>query len=123
MKITDNLAIAKGSTLTIVTSSATANRALVLPDKAGTIAVVADIPTIREYTEAATITTQNQATLARSPILTAGYGVKMIVNGHVNTNIETPVIFTVTGTAIAWNSANAGFTLETTDKVIVEYWA
>lgn len=122
MKITDRLAIAIGTFTTEIRAALTANRVLTLPDKSGTIATVADIPTTRLYAEILTPTGVNTfPAMARAPIIAAGKTVKLIVNGQVLTALQGD--FAVSGTTITWSAVNAGFNVDASYSVIVEYEA
>lgn len=48
--------------------------------------------------------------------------VRLLINGYQLESIATNPAFTVVGTAITWNSINAGWDVETTDEVIAEYF-
>ncbi len=62
--------------------------------------------------------------VATSQIIDTTKPVKLIVNHAVYTGADLPTPFTITGPeAITWNAANAGFSLATTDNVIVEYFS
>lgn len=71
--------------------------------------------------ESLTVTSTNTVShISQAP----GYPTKTVlfVNGKTETAVDVNVPFTVSGTVITWNSSNAGYILETTDVVTVEYY-
>lgn len=49
------------------------------------------------------------------------YNIQIIVNGVSHSTQESPTPFTVSGKVVSWSAANAGYSLDTSDKVIVRY--
>lgn len=47
--------------------------------------------------------------------------VKLTINHTTYFSVEIPPPFTVTANAIAWNTSNAGFSLDDSDSIVVEY--
>ena len=47
--------------------------------------------------------------------------IKLNVNGQIMSSLVTPAMFTVSGTTVTWSPVNAGYSLQTTDKVVIEY--
>ena len=61
-------------------------------------------------------------TLAALSVAYVGTGPFLLyVNGKQERFTGAAPAFTVAGTAITWNAANAGYALETTDEVTVAY--
>ncbi len=73
------------------------------------------------YTELLTATAQNTLpNLTKLPNVT--YNVTLIVNNSTYTTLGGgSADFTVTTKTIAWSAANAGFNIETTDRIIAQY--
>jgi hypothetical protein len=46
----------------------------------------------------------------------------LIVNGQDMSSLASPAPFTVAGTAVTWSSVNAGYSLATTDSVVIHYY-
>jgi hypothetical protein len=46
----------------------------------------------------------------------------LFINGKAEAAITTPAPFTLAGNVVTWNSTNAGYILETTDTVAIEYY-
>lgn len=70
--------------------------------------------------ERLTIATQNTIpALSKTP--SSGSLVKLFINGIQYDNFGASAAFSVSAKTVTWSAANAGFTLDTTDKVTVEY--
>ena len=124
MKVTDNLAIARAATITTLTPTSTASRAIALPDKAGTVALLSDIPVNppRPYVEVLTITATNTLpNLTNTPTAIANYPVSLTVNGERRYSIG-QAAFSVAGKVLTWNAAIAGYSLQAGSDVIAEYY-
>jgi hypothetical protein len=46
----------------------------------------------------------------------------LFVNGKAEAAVAVPAPFTLAGNVVTWSSSNAGYILETTDNVVVEYY-
>ena len=73
----------------------------------------------RETSEALTVTAAN--TLSNLAYAPTGAKTQLIVNGIVYMPNGASPPFTVSGKAITWSAANAGFPLATTDEVKAAY--
>jgi hypothetical protein len=116
-------------TATVRSGTLTADRTLLLPDRDGTLATVDQITasgtTIYPYSEKITISTPVTgtaviATLTRTP--RSATDVRVIVNGQSLQSFDTNPAFTVSGSTITWNTANA-YPLDSLDKVAVVYFS
>lgn len=71
------------------------------------------------YSEQLTVTAPN--TLAHTANAPNGIFTQLIVNAGTYLSVGTSPAFSVSGNTITWSSANAGFSLATTDTVIALY--
>ncbi|MGA7934723.1 MAG: hypothetical protein WCA35_14355 [Kovacikia sp.] len=83
---------------------------------------IADDPTVSSggvYTEKLVVTAQNTISdLAKTP--TTSGNVLLFINGIVYDTFSTAP-FSISGKAITWSASNAGFSVETTDRVVAHY--
>ncbi|MBD2090380.1 hypothetical protein H6F67_10990 [Microcoleus sp. FACHB-1515] len=79
---------------------------------------IANLPRIAR--ESLTIATTNTIpALALTPVNAAS--VKLFVNGVQYDAIRSPVVLTLNAKTLTWSAANAGFSLDSSDRVTAEY--
>lgn len=74
---------------------------------------------LRIQTDKLSVTSTN--TLSALSATYAGTFFLLIVNGQTLNTVGASPPFTVSGTAVTWSAANAGYNLETTDSVVAVY--
>lgn len=117
MKIA-NLVVTKNSFTTAIATNPTANRTITLPDTTGTVALVSDLAAlVRMWTEV--VTGGTTVALSRTPDTTRP--ISLFVNGQRYTREQGDI--SISGSTITWLPVAAGFSLDSTDAVLAEYWA
>lgn len=85
-------------------------------------AVVGQDPTLGavEFQELLTVSSTNTVSnLAKSPISNSE-PMQLIINGQIEDNLSNGA-FSISGKIITWNQTNAGYPLETGDRVVAKY--